>query len=92
MWTGVCIPDEPSAIERVFLPRPFFPAPDVPLVHVADCGICCVPAFPAVRRSAVVGNGWVAVLSYNSREYIFIEDTGRQRVDPYRMKVGKWRK
>ena len=90
MWASICIPDEPSAIERVFLPRPFFPAPDVPLVHVADCGIGCVPTFPAVWRPAVVGYRWIAVLSDNSREYIFIEDTGGQRVDPCRMKVGKW--
>ena len=92
MWTGVCIPDEPSAIERVLLPRPFFPAPDVPLVHVANCRIGCVPTFPAVWRPAVVGNGWVAVLSYDSREYVFIEDAGGKRVDPCRRKVGKWRK
>ncbi len=67
-------PNETPVPECILLPRTLHARPDIPLVDVADGRVGRVPAFPAIRRTAMIRNRRVAQRGDDPQQDVLVEN------------------
>lgn len=67
----------------VILIRKLFPAPDIPLVNIANCWVTRVPPLPAVWRTAMIRDRRVRQLRHDLGEDFLVDLACREIPDTY---------